>query len=47
MDEVRDSGAQVISPVKVQEIKIADSVKSKVRNARNSYIVVRVPGTDS
>lgn len=47
MEEAAQTGAKVQSPIKVSEVKIADSLKNKAKNSRNSFIAVRVPGSSS
>ena len=47
MDDVKESAAKVQTPINVQDIKIVESVKSKGKNSRNSFVAVRVPGSAS
>lgn len=47
MQEASKTGAKVQSPIKVSEVKIADSLKHKAKNSRNSFVAVRVPGSSS
>ena len=47
LDELENSEARVHTPIMVQEIKIQDSHKTKIKNARNSYAAVRLPGSNS
>ena len=46
MDDL-ELGARVQTPITVRELKVTESHKSKIKNARNSYAAVRVPGSNS
>lgn len=42
-----EEGVKLEGPIQVREVKVTETIKGKNKNARNSFVAVRVPGSTS